>query len=238
MKRIKNNSLYSFLFILLLNWSISHIIFVGYILMGLIFLISFYTYISNKQHYFSFKKEEKILLLTLLAFVLYAITISLFSEFRDYSIKELNQFTKLFLLSISAYFIINSFVDYKKIFLILFIIFCISILSLIVQDRKNNIASIDFLIVSVIFFINLISKKHIMLGIIGLLAAASSLIFSNFKTNKRWNRAFLKHYSYFGLFVQYIYQLIFIQEYLLIRSIKQYATTIYIFCIFRIACYV
>ena len=120
MNKISSNLLYFLIGILVLTWPMPHIIAIRNIDIVLIFIISLVNFFKNKNISFSFKKQEKIILVSLMLFVIWSIIISIFSEFRNYCFNELKAFINLILLGSSAYFIINSNIDYKKVFLIIF----------------------------------------------------------------------------------------------------------------------
>jgi O-antigen ligase len=241
----------------------------------LIFIASIINFINNKKIFFNFQKYEKIIFVSLGLFVSWAFIISLFSEFRNYCFHELKAFINLGLLGSSAFFIINSNIEYKKVFLIIFgilmvfpiyhtlysfhyyllyhklpfrsygltvgldelnfmmpyiltffsveivfrvlnkksffpvsntvigLLLIVILFSLYVQAKRNGIVSVVFMILSIMFFINIISdkisKKIIIFSFIGFVIGGS-LLFFNIKEDKRWeklslayNVVFIKH---------------------------------------------
>jgi len=113
--------IYFLIGLLILVWPIPHVIAIRNIDIVLIFIISFINYIKNKNIVFSLQKYEKIILSSVIFFIIWSIIVSIFSDFRNYCFHELKSFINLILLGSSAYFIINSKnIDDKKIFLIIF----------------------------------------------------------------------------------------------------------------------
>jgi len=268
MNLILSNLLYFLIGILVLVWPMPHTIAIRNIDIVLIFVVSLLNFLKYKQKYFIFSKREKIILESLGLFMIWSIIISIFSEFRNYCFNELKAFINLILLGSSAYFIINSNIDYKKVFLIIFsvmmifpmyhtlyslhfyllnhhlpfrsygltvgldeinfmmpyiltffsveiifrflnkkslipisnslfsLLLMIVLFSLLVQAKRNGIVSITFMIISIIFFIKLVShqlsKRIIIFSIMGVIIGGS-LIFFNIKEDKRWNKLFLAY---------------------------------------------
>jgi len=268
MNLILSNLLYFLIGILVLVWPMPHTIAIRNIDIVLIFVVSLLNFLKYKQKYFIFSKREKIILESLGLFMIWSIIISIFSEFRNYCFNELKAFINLILLGSSAYFIINSNIDYKKVFLIIFsvmmifpmyhtlyslhfyllnhhlpfrsygltvgldeinfmmpyiltffsveiifrflnkkslipisnslfsLLLMIVLFSLLVQAKRNGIVSITFMIISIIFFIKLVShqlsKRIIIFSIIGVIIGGS-LMFFNIKEDKRWNKLFLAY---------------------------------------------
>ncbi len=123
--RIITNILISLVFILVLVWPMPHIIAIRNIDIGLIFLISGFIFLKSSDKVIKFDKYIKYLGSLLIVFFLWIIIISYISNFSSYCFKEMKQFGELILLGFSAYFMINSKVNYEKIFLTIFIGFMI-----------------------------------------------------------------------------------------------------------------
>jgi len=108
---------------LIIVWPMDHMIAVRNIDIGLIFVLSIINYFYSKHRFsFSFEKKEKYLILLIGIFFMLMFIISFFSPFYPKTFLEIKaQFWGPFLLSISGYFIIKSNIDYKKLFVIIFI---------------------------------------------------------------------------------------------------------------------
>ena len=110
---LKNNIVLFLIGLLILVWPMPHVIAIRNIDIILLFIFTFINYLRHKDK-FIFTNYTKILFYLIIAFILWAIFISLISPFKNYCLKELyGQFTPPILLLFSSFFIINS--DFYKI---------------------------------------------------------------------------------------------------------------------------
>lgn len=122
------NSLYFFVGLLFLVWPMDHLIAVRNIDIGLITLISGILFFTKKD-LVKYPKIFKYLFLFFLLFMGWIFFISYFSEFKNYCFKEIKgQILFPVLLIISAFFIVNSKINYKKIFVIAFSVMFVFVL--------------------------------------------------------------------------------------------------------------
>jgi hypothetical protein len=128
MKPIIENSLYFFIGLLFLVWPMDHLIAVRNIDIGIIFLLSIGIFFRYKR-LIKFDKYFKYLLVGLIFFLMWVFIISYFSLFKTNCLHEVkNQLLFPILLIISVFFISNSSIDYRKIFIIAFTIMFVFVL--------------------------------------------------------------------------------------------------------------
>jgi O-antigen ligase len=128
MKPIIENSLYFFIGLLFLVWPMDRLIAVRNIDIGIIFLLSIGIFFRYKR-LIKFDKYFKYLLVGLIFFLMWVLIISCFSSFKTYCLHEIkNQLLFPILLIISAFFLVNSKINYKSLFFIAFTMMFIFVL--------------------------------------------------------------------------------------------------------------
>lgn len=116
-------TIYALIGLLVFVWPMDHIIAIRNITLVFLFLLSWFYYYENKKKINILNSDIKLLktiYIFIVLFIFWSIVVSYYSSYRDYALKEISQFKELILLGITSYFLINSKINYKNIFIIIF----------------------------------------------------------------------------------------------------------------------
>jgi len=123
---ILENFLIFFIGLLVLIWPMPHLIAIRNIDIGIIFILSLIFYKSYPSKFIYKDNFYKYISGFIIIFLLWSIFISLISPFRNYCLKELfYQLSNPILLMISAFFIVNSKINFDRIVIYIFTILMI-----------------------------------------------------------------------------------------------------------------